>query len=115
MADQEWLEQLKAGDEVDIYGGGRTATQKATVTRTTKTQIIIGEARYDVDRGYRRGNRNHWAEWINRPDLAERSELVKKVRREIDYSWDSRVTTDELRQIASILEAAKSRAERKES
>lgn len=81
MADREWLNLLKAGDEVEVFGGGQSGAHKAVVTRTTNTQVIVGDARYSMDGGYRRGKNGHLAEWIDRPDLVERRILVEVVRK----------------------------------
>lgn len=54
MNDKEFLENIKAGDEVLLSGGGwgQAKKQVLIVSRTTKTQIIIGSSRYNKKSGY---------------------------------------------------------------
>lgn len=114
MADREWTMSLKAGDVVAIYGGDRHGEATiATIERTTRTQIIVDGARFNRDGGYCRNRRGHWAEWIDRPDVAERRTLIEKIRKGFicNYSWDRSCTTAELSQIAEIVEAAQARSE----
>lgn len=60
MSENEWLENLKPGDEVIIETGySCTSLSAGTVDRVTKTQVIVGSRRFGRACGWLvgRGNR----------------------------------------------------------
>lgn len=53
----DWLQNLKAGDEVIVRRGlGHTRNYISTIDKVTPTQIVIGESRYNRTTGRRRGD-----------------------------------------------------------
>lgn len=72
MEDKEWIQSLKAGDEVFIYRTGMGQKyEQAKVSRITKTQIIIDFGRYDKrfkrDTGKLVGGSAWYSEYVTKP------------------------------------------------
>lgn len=63
---QDWLNSLKAGDEVMIPSR-YSAPSIVKVDRVTATQIIVGGSRYRRNSGYRVGNSSWDFSYISAP------------------------------------------------
>lgn len=55
-ATKEWLASLKPGDKVMYQPGHREEYREGTVTRTTKTLVILEHARFRKSDGYSPGS-----------------------------------------------------------
>ncbi len=87
MTNSEWLAQLKAGDEV-IVSGTHTMTLD-TVTRTTKTLIIVEKnRRFNRKRGRPSGS-GYYGPSLEQPTPEKRRELAdhiaKNTRKSLAY------------------------------
>lgn len=81
---RDWLQSLKAGDEVAI-GGGRShhaGYSIAKVDRVTSTQIVIRNLRFNKDRGDLRGASTWSHQWLLPVTEEMRNDLRK---RELSY------------------------------
>ena len=117
MTDQEWLDQIKAGDKVFISNRFGAVPSEGTVSRRTKTRIFIvtGQnwAGNDIEEGFRLDGRlvggDAWTlRQIIRPtdELGTRIELAKLTvkARSLHESVVFPKTKDELLQLIANLE-----------
>lgn len=105
----EWLQQLKPGDEV-FEPSGLAGFKPATVDKVTATQIIIGPCRYRKADGGRVGaSRYSWDEIRPLTDEnAARSHLQSVVRsrlRDIENLAGDDVPSSALNEVAKALTA----------
>lgn len=67
-SNNDWLSELKEGDDVIVVSSSGGIRKKvATVTRTTKTQIIVGNSRYRKNNGYIIGSSCWCREYLMKP------------------------------------------------
>lgn len=111
---REFLEDIKAGDEVLLSGGGWGQPKKRimTVSRTTKTQIIIGDSRYNKKSGYPVGsNSGSWERPNSIGPFTEDDRIDIKRNTAISMldkiQWD-RFDNDSLFEIAAFVHKKKS-------
>ena len=69
----ERLSALKTGDEVFVVWSRGSKAELATVTRTTKTQILVGTTRYKKSDGYEIGG-DRWSHRQLKTATVERRE-----------------------------------------
>lgn len=72
MTDNAWLEKLKVGDTVFLdvkYARGRYTEE--TVDKVTRTQFVVGHARFRRDNGWQVGG-NKWDHYVLREPTPER-------------------------------------------
>lgn len=82
MYSREWLNSLKEGDKVVVrYGRGIGSARRVhTIERTTKTQIIVNNAKYRRLDGYEIGGSYHSPYLIEAtPDVLQ--EMEEETRR----------------------------------
>ena len=80
-----WLDELKPGDKV-IQHSQSGGEKWRWVSRTTKTQIIIGDDRFRRKNGYRIGDEGYYRtylrewtqEWQDKRDMAQRIASLKE-------------------------------------
>lgn len=111
MNDNQWLQELKAGDSVVVSGAGWHDVQEIEkVERVTKTQIILaGDQRYRKDDGHKVGGSAWRRGWLSQatPELVaqvQADELNRRltVRME-DTKW-KQVSLSKKERIAAILD-----------
>nr|DAF60426.1 MAG TPA: hypothetical protein [Siphoviridae sp. ctmHK36] len=102
----ENLEDIKVGDKV-ILANARIK-RVVTVTKVTKTQIVIGNKRFKKESGFEYGGRPLETKRIYRatPEVLEeieaetkRNDLINKIAR---YPWGS-LTNEELEKVCKII------------
>lgn len=97
MAKREWLDSLKAGDEVLYSAGWGTVQCIETVERTTATQIILGRAKFRRKDGGRVGGASHRYGFIREPTDADREKFEReRLQRNIDAQWKAIAHRDTL-------------------
>lgn len=116
MPKTEWLDSLKAGDEVlySVGWGGSAVRYIETVERTTATQIILGRARFRRKDGRRVGAAELRYGSIREPTDADREQIEReRLRQDIAGRWRtiehrdslSHVPLQLLRDVQSKMEA----------
>ncbi len=78
------LDEIQAGDEVVHDGGGGFSNKRklVKVDRTTATQIIIGDERFNRDGGYLRGSTGYHRTRIFVPNAKAREEVLVEMKRD---------------------------------
>ena len=88
----EWLQQLKAGDEVAIaFRGGFRGNNYtfAIVTKITATQIVVGSQRYKISSGRKIGE-GYSSYWLQRPTDELKAEIaLSKETSQLRYQIES--------------------------
>lgn len=93
--ESEWLQNLKAGDEVVLFAGGyRSHRRIATLDRTTKTQIIVGSQKYSRSHGLLIGGGSWNTHSLRKPTDEIRANILEEMRREDAISIISRAKLD---------------------
>lgn len=100
------LEDLKAGDDVLI--SGMYYRRIAKIDKVTKTQIVVGNARFRRNSGWQCGSDSWNRKYISVPTEKEISDVKEENLRKILIHTISsvdfkRLSTDELKQVYNIL------------
>lgn len=100
------LKDLVAGDEVLVVG--ISCRRIAKIDKVTKTQIIIGNARFRRDSGWQCGSDNWYKKIISVPTEKEILDIKEEnFRKKLIYAISSfdfkRLSTDELKQVYNIV------------
>lgn len=111
MANNTWLQNLKAGDPVIVRPGiGRNNEYVATVTHSTPTQIHVGHAKFRRSNGDQIGVRVWDASDLLEPTPAAietihlRDEIIRRARQFGELNW-RKLPIDALEQIERIIAA----------
>lgn len=108
------LKDLKAGDDVIVTGIFHRRIAK--VDKVTKTQIIIGNARFRRDSGWQCGSDRWNVKRISVPVEKEISDIKEEnFRKELLYAISSfnfeRLSIDELKQVYNIVKGKENEKE----
>lgn len=100
------LKDLVAGDEVLVVG--ISCRRIAKIDKVTKTQIIIGNARFRRDSGWQCGSDSWYKKSISVPTEKEILDIKEEnFRKKLLYAISSfdfkRLSTDELKQVYNIV------------
>jgi len=107
--DKQWLNELKAGDDVLIRGSRELSAQRiAKVDRTTATQVIVGNARYRRKDGFQMGLENSWySVWLAPVTQEVRDALrCESMAKYINRADLSHLRLDQLTAIMKIIRGA---------
>lgn len=108
------LKDLVAGDDVLVRGMYRRRIAK--VDKVTKTQIVVNNARFRRDSGWKCGSDRWNVERISVPTEKEISDVKEEnLRKTLIYSISSfdfkRLSTDELKQVYNIVKGKENEKE----
>lgn len=115
MNEREWLDSLKAGDEIYVAGNYGAVGTINRIARTTDTQIIVekvGAGAQTYEKRYRRkdgrlvgASTDPWCQGHIAPVTDDRREAIEKMRLRhiIDKTSWKDVSVGQLRRIVTIL------------
>ncbi|CAB4130433.1 hypothetical protein UFOVP119_57 [uncultured Caudovirales phage] len=113
MIDRQWLQELKAGDQVCVNSGfGSEAYQTLTVTKITATQIVCDNyLRYAKKDGYALGSRGYSRSHIEQvTDRVRAAILRSRLMFMMQRGRLDSLNLQDLQTVKAIFEQAEARA-----